>query len=1357
MSDDVFDNSQLNFTSCDIESMRETLCNVYPVLRAKCAVHSTGELQIGIKDWLKLDNILFDTGSITANYISQQVVDKHRAKLQDRIRNKSHYVTLADKGHTVTTSEEVFLTLKFAEETGSKRTYKYSGTFIVLDMDGNEAIMGLPCIINELYDYFIFMLRTAREDLMRESKFYVNNLKEEALLEPWSFPPEVIAPEEDFAPIPSSFPDFLNYLSGTYEEAIQEYYQLLDTHVSEDMKDDTNVMELLKDKGHLVFVPKTWEGIKGIPPLELRWKDNLPDRMKPATRPVNTTLWGPAEKEVERFKSYLWTESRSPIASPIVIAAKATKPFFRICGDYVEINKYIENGHYPIPNVQHELQKITNFPMYIDVDMTNSFHQIKLGEITSERLSVQTPWGQYRPLFLPEGASPGSLILQEVVRKIFGDLDEWMIIIFDNLLILAKDPGDAVKKFEIFLDRCIEWNLCMKMSKTWVGFKEVNFFGYKCTHKKYELTEERKSTLKEIPFPSGKNKLKQIRRALGVGVFFKPFILNYSSLTAKLTDMTKKDFDWNESTWKHDYRRIFEEFKEALQHCSALYYPNYDADWILRTDASEHGVGAVLLQEMIMDGEKVLQPIAFISHKFSAQATRWSTIEQEAFGIFYAVQKLAYYLMGKDFVIETDHNNLLWMEQSKVAKIIRWRLYLQTFRFKIKHIAGKKNLVADWLSRLYEEDMQLEELGCLYCLTQDDVEDIADNLRLRLLAISLRPRDNKPKPWEQGTTKLPSTMKKPATLIQKAKRMYTKLTEGNTPIIDSATEDNKAPQELPDDSVEYNIQPIEVTQLEAFKKVHNAKVGHVGVRLTWTRLNQQFPNHSLSTKQIANLISECPTCLKTRSTLMHGIKPVIRSLKPPHQRSAVGIDAVEITPNGIEGQTHILVIVNLFTKHVFLYPSKGCTAVNLANAVWTYWANFGHTDCIVSDKGPDLTSNMMKLLREWMHVRHQFSITDKHANGVERIIKEVQRHLRAIVYDMRIQDIFSDPMMIPAVQYILNDEVSSETGYRPFELTFGSADSLYTEIPNGDVGENAADFLKRLNANLRIVRQVSSEYQQKLIKARTDITPPDRQNKYQKGDLVLFDKGVKPYPKLSPRYAGPYEVLEHNKNDVLVRHVIMGNTVTFSVEDLIVFTADMKAAKEAALRDFNQYEVNRIIRHTGDPLKRTSMKFLIQYADGDQRWSWYTKDIFDSIPYADYVSQFPYLHHLKYSTSEATKFIHDMNKEDITQVHPGDKVFVDIAWYGNEWAMNLNLKDVHPKVYVFEFEYLYYYHDLTRGKKPKPDVSRKLITAYCPIMDKTYKMTTHQVYGYGSNRIFNDTTMVLITTDHVAQCPQLLD
>ncbi len=74
-----------------------------------------------------------------------------------------------------------------------------------------------------------------------------------------------------------------------------------------------------------------------------------------------------------------------------------------------------------------------------------------------------------------------------------------------------------------------------------------------------------------------------------------------------------------------------------------------------------------------------------------------------------------------------------------------------------------------------------------------------------------------------------------------------------------------------------------------------------------------------------------------------------------------------------------------------------------------------------------------------------------------------------------------------------------------------------------------------------------------------------------------------------------------------------------------------------------------------NPEKCTSMKFLIEYA---------TKDIFDSIPYVEYVERFPYLRHLKLSSSDATKFINDMNKEDINNVKPGDTVYVDIAWYG---------------------------------------------------------------------------------------------
>ena len=83
----------------------------------------------------------------------------------------------------------------------------------------------------------------------------------------------------------------------------------------------------------------------------------------------------------------------------------------------------------------------------------------------------------------------------------------------------------------------------------------------------------------------------------------------------------------------------------------------------------------------------------------SPQATRWSTIEQEAFGVYFGVSHFAYYLQCKAFIIETDHNNLLWIEASLVPKVIRWRVYLQSFSFLLRHIPGKQNMVADWLSR----------------------------------------------------------------------------------------------------------------------------------------------------------------------------------------------------------------------------------------------------------------------------------------------------------------------------------------------------------------------------------------------------------------------------------------------------------------------------------------------------------------------------------------------------------------------------------------------------------------------------------------------------------------------------------
>ena len=89
------------------------------------------------------------------------------------------------------------------------------------------------------------------------------------------------------------------------------------------------------------------------------------------------------------------------------------------------------------------------------------------------------------------------------------------------------------------------------------------------------------------------------------------------------------------------------------------------AELILQTDASSRGMGAVLLQRQKDQPDR---PLAFISRAFNPTERKWSTIEQECFGIFYAVKSLSHFLQGVPFEVQTDHRNLLYMATSYYTK-----------------------------------------------------------------------------------------------------------------------------------------------------------------------------------------------------------------------------------------------------------------------------------------------------------------------------------------------------------------------------------------------------------------------------------------------------------------------------------------------------------------------------------------------------------------------------------------------------------------------------------------------------------------------------------------------------------------
>ena len=113
---------------------------------------------------------------------------------------------------------------------------------------------------------------------------------------------------------------------------------------------------------------------------------------------------------------------------------------------------------------------------------------------------------------------------------------------------------------------------------------------------------------------------------------------------------------------------MFEVFKLAITESVTLHFPDYSLPWIIRSDSSDHAVGAVLFQEYTdSNGTVIHQPIAFASHEYSGAAVNWDTFKQEAYALYYAVTQFNYYLRGKPFLMETDHRNLVWIETSVVV------------------------------------------------------------------------------------------------------------------------------------------------------------------------------------------------------------------------------------------------------------------------------------------------------------------------------------------------------------------------------------------------------------------------------------------------------------------------------------------------------------------------------------------------------------------------------------------------------------------------------------------------------------------------------------------------------------------
>lgn len=131
---------------------------------------------------------------------------------------------------------------------------------------------------------------------------------------------------------------------------------------------------------------------------------------------------------------------------------------------------------------------------------------------------------------------------------------------------------------------------------------------------------------------------------------------------------------------------------------------------------------------------------------------------------------------------------------------------------------------------------------------------------------------------------------------------------------------------------------------EMFDEVHGGRKMHWGARRTWLSMNKRFPGHRIPYRWIVEQVAECGVCQKYRSKFENHIEEIYSHLKPPHHRARVGFDGLSVTPPDKDGNSHLIVIVDHYAKHVWAYVAEDYSAIEVATGLFIYYCSFGVFD-----------------------------------------------------------------------------------------------------------------------------------------------------------------------------------------------------------------------------------------------------------------------------------------------------------------------------------------------------------------------------------------------------------------------------
>jgi len=341
-------------------------------------------------------------------------------------------------------------------------------------------------------------------------------------------------------------------------------------------------------------------------------------------------------------------ESTSPWASPCVVVAKQLADGSikrRVCGCFMRVNDLLRRETFPIPNMQDLFDELSGSTVFSVIDLENAFLQLPLRETDKEKTAIITGEGLFEFNFLPFGISNASEVMQRTMSRLFGKYrGKFAGSFIDDLCVHSKDRSAHPEHLEIVFNILADYGLIINLPKCRFFRDRVLYLGCWIDGKSIWPDSKNVETVRNWPYPTS---AKQVRQFLGCSSFYRRFIKDFSNRTAALRELTKKNAKF---IWTAYHQEEFQDIKGALTEKPVLRLFEVGRDTVVRTDASDLGLG-VILEQRYPNG---LHPVFYASQAFTHHAKKWVATEKECFAIMFALKKFHKYLQGIQFVVMTE-------------------------------------------------------------------------------------------------------------------------------------------------------------------------------------------------------------------------------------------------------------------------------------------------------------------------------------------------------------------------------------------------------------------------------------------------------------------------------------------------------------------------------------------------------------------------------------------------------------------------------------------------------------------------------------------------------------------------------